>query len=256
MSMLTGKTAIITGAAGGIGRQTATRFLAEGARVVLVDHDTDALKSAHDVLAEQGEALAVTADVTQEAAVQNYVKTTLEAYGRIDVFFNNAAVVGRIAPLVEQTAEDLEHLFAVNVRGVFLGLKHVLPVMRTQGSGSIINTSSIAGLKGSPGMGLYSASKHAVVGLTKTAALEHAKDNIRINSIHPAATETDMMRTIESGRNPDHEADAQAFFRRSIPLGRYATPDDVARLAVFLASEASAFISGSQYRIDGGMAAL
>lgn len=143
----------------------------------------------------------------------------------------------------------------LNVRGVFLGIKYVLPVMIAQQNGSIINTSSVSGLMGSSGNSLYSAAKHAVVGLTKTAALEVAKDSVRVNSIHPAPLASNMMETIEQSINRDDPARVRQTITSRIPLGRYGQPEEVAKLVIFLASDDSRFITGSQYRIDGGMGA-
>ncbi len=243
------KVAVITGGAGGIGKVTAQRFLDEGASVVLVDLFEDALAEAKKELGES--VLTVQADVSKEEDVQKYVDKTVEQFGKIDIFFNNAGIEGKVAPITEQKVEDFDKVIAVNVRGVFLGLQKVLPVMIKQASGSIINTSSVAGLGGSPNVSPYITSKHAVVGLTKAAAVESAPHGIRVNSIHPSPVNTRMMRSLETGLEVD-----EATMAKSIPLGRYGESDDIASLVVFLASDESTFITGSQYRIDGGMAAL
>lgn len=243
------KVAVITGGAGGIGKVTAKRFLDEGASVVLVDLFEDALADAKKELGES--VLTVQADVSKEEDVQKYVDETAEQFGKIDIFFNNAGIEGKVAPITEQKVEDFDKVLAVNVRGVFLGLQKVLPVMIKQKSGSIINTSSVAGLGGSPNVSPYITSKHAVVGLTKAAAVESAPHGIRVNSIHPSPVNTRMMRSLETGLEVD-----EATMAKSIPLGRYGESDDIASLVVFLASDESTFITGSQYRIDGGMAAL
>lgn len=244
------KVVVITGGTGGIGSITAELFLKQGAKLVIVDRDEQALKSLVKELQPFGQVIGIQADVTKEEDVQRYVRRTIEEFDRIDVFFNNAGVEGRIAPLVEQNIDDFENVMRVNVQGVFLGLKHVIPEMITNGGGSVINTSSVAGFEGSPGLSPYVASKHAVVGLTKTAAMEYASQNIRVNSIHPAPVNTRMMRSIEDGMGIDQEAMAY-----NIPLKRYAEPKEIANLVLFLASEKSSFITGAQYRIDGGMGA-
>ncbi|MBF6633254.1 MAG: glucose 1-dehydrogenase [Planococcus sp. (in: Bacteria)] len=249
MGRLQDKVAVITGGAGGIGKVTAQRFLDEGASVVLVDLFEDALAEAKKELGES--VLTVQADVSKEEDVQKYVDKTVEQFGKIDIFFNNAGIEGKVAPITEQKVEDFDKVIAVNVRGVFLGLQKVLPVMIKQASGSIINTSSVAGLGGSPNVSPYITSKHAVVGLTKAAAVESAPHGIRVNSIHPSPVNTRMMRSLETGLEVD-----EATMAKSIPLGRYGESDDIASLVVFLASDESTFITGSQYRIDGGMAAL
>mgnify|MGYP001245872890 FL=1 len=248
---LEGKVAIITGGTGGIGKCVARKFLEEGAKVVLVDLVEESLEKAKEELASLGEVLTVRADVTKEEDVKRYVQTTVDKFGKIDIFFNNAGIEGKVAPITEQKVEDFDQVMAVNVRGVFLGMKHVLPAMKEQGYGSIINTSSVAGLHGSPGVSPYIASKHAVVGLTKAAAVEFAEYNIRINSIHPSPVNTRMMRSLEKGLKTDQETLSQ-----SIPLGRYGEPADIANLVLFLASDESEYITGAQYRIDGGMGAL
>lgn len=167
------------------------------------------------------------------------------------MFFNNAGIEGKVAPITDQKIEDFDKVISVNVRGVFLGLKYVLKEMTKQGHGSVINTSSVAGLGGSPNVSPYIASKHAVVGLTKAAAIEVAHANVRVNSIHPSPVNTRMMRSLEEGLETD-----EASMAKAIPLGRYGESSDIANLVLFLASDESSFITGSQYRIDGGMAAL
>ncbi|AQQ53113.1 SDR family NAD(P)-dependent oxidoreductase [Planococcus lenghuensis] len=251
MKRLENKVALITGGTGGIGRVTAETFLKEGAKVVLVDLFREALDEAVADLAQYGDVAGFQADVSQESDVQNYVNKAVEQFGTIDVFFNNAGIEGKVAPLVDQKLEDFDKVMNVNVRGVFLGLKYVLPVMIKQQSGSVINMSSVAGLSGSPGVSPYITSKHAVVGLTKAAAVEAAAANIRVNSVHPSPVNTRMMRSLEQGLNVD-----EATLSKSIPLGRYGESNDIANLVLFLASDESTFISGSQYRVDGGMAAL
>lgn len=176
-------------------------------------------------------------------------------FGKIDVFLNNAGIVGKAAPIVEQTVEDFDKVMSVNCRGVFLGLKHVLKVMTKQGFGSIINMSSVAGLMAWEGITPYVASKHAVTGRTKIGALEGAPYGVRVNSVHPSPVQTMMMRELEAGYNPEDPEAAEQEVAKLIPMGRYAESEEIANLVLFLASDESAFISGSQYRIDGGMAA-
>jgi 3alpha(or 20beta)-hydroxysteroid dehydrogenase len=255
MQRLLDKVAVITGGTGGIGKETAAVFLKEGAKVVLVDLCEDTLHSVKNELADFGEVVTVQADVSNEPEVEKYVNSAVQHFGRIDIFFNNAGIEGKVAPIIDQSIEDFDKVMAVNVRGVFLGLKYVLRVMMKQKSGSIINTSSVAGWKGSPGVAPYVASKHAVAGLTKTAAVEAASANVRVNSIHPSPVNTRMMRSLEAGFNPEDAQSAKTKLEKSIPLGRYGETRDIAKLALFLASDESSFISGSQYRIDGGMSA-
>lgn len=256
MGKLDGKVAVITGGAGGIGKEAAVTFLKEGAKVVLVDLFEDSLNKVKDELYSYGELVIVPADVSKEDDVKNYVQKAVEQFGQIDIFFNNAGITGKRTSLIEQTVEDFDKVYAVNTRGVFLGLKHVLPVMIKQEYGSVINTSSIDGLRGSPKMAAYAASKHAVVGLTKTAALEVARKNVRVNSIHPSPVDTQMMRSIEAEANPDNPESVKGAYSKAIPLGRYGDSSDIVALVSFLASDESKFITGAQYRVDGGMGAM
>ncbi|SFJ79470.1 NAD(P)-dependent dehydrogenase, short-chain alcohol dehydrogenase family [Halobacillus dabanensis] len=255
MKRLDGKVALITGGSGGIGKETAKLFLQEGARVALVDLNEDGLDEAKKELADHGDVLTVSANVSNEDEVQNYVQKVLDEFGTIDVFFNNAGIEGKVAPITEQTVEDFDKVYGVNVRGVFLGLKHVMPVMMEKQEGSIINMSSVAGLMGSPGVAPYVSSKHGVVGLTKVAALEAADSTVRVNSIHPSPVNTRMMRSLESGFNPEDAESAKTQQEQAIPLKRYGESEDIAKLVLFLASDDSKFITGSQYRVDGGMGA-
>lgn len=255
MGRLSGKVAVVTGGAGGIGKATAETFLKEGAKVVLVDLFQESLDKVKTELEQYGDVMTVQADVANESEVRNYVSASVKQHGRIDVFFNNAGIEGKVQPIVETSLEDFDRVQQVNVRGMFLGLKHVLPVMTKQGYGSIINTSSVAGFGGTPGVAPYVTSKHAVIGLTKVAALEAASANIRVNSIHPSPVNTRMMRSLEAGFSPDNAEGAKEQFTQAIPLGRYGEVADIANLVLFLASDESSFITGTQYRIDGGMAA-
>lgn len=255
MKRLKDKAALITGGAAGIGLETARLFLSEGARVALVDLDEDDLSDAARDLGSPEDLLTIAADVSSVEDCKRYVAQTVEAFGRIDVFFNNAGIEGKVAPLVDQKIEDFDRVMAVNVRGAFLGLQHVLPVMMGQKSGSVINMSSIAGLKGSPNVAPYITSKHAVVGLTRAAAIEAAGHNVRINSVHPSPVNTRMMRSLEDGFNPGHGDEVKQKLAGTIPLGRYGESIDIANLVLFLASDESAFITGAQYPVDGGMAA-
>lgn len=255
MTRLAEKIALITGGAAGIGLETARLFLKEGAKVALVDLKEDDLRTAQEGLKDLGEVLTIAADVSSEDMTATYVKDTVDRFGRIDIFVNNAGIEGKVAPLVDQKIADFDQVMAVNVRGSFLGLQHVLPVMTKQGRGSIINMSSVAGLQGSPNLAPYITSKHAVVGLTRAAAIEAAAAGVRVNSVHPAPINTRMMRSLEEGFNPGHASEVKHQLESSIPLGRYGEADDVARLVLFLASDESAFITGAQYTVDGGMAA-
>ncbi len=251
MTEFGGRCVVITGGAGGLGSATAEAFLKLDASVVLVDLPGAALEQRTEQLAQVGEVLAVGADVTNEDDVREYVRTAVDAFGTIDVFFNNAGIEAPPKLLVETGLEEFQKVVGVNLTGAFLGLKHVLPVMTRQRSGSVINTSSTVGLVGRARAGAYTATKHALVGLTKVAALEVAEHGVRVNSIHPTAIEGEMMRRIEQ------RAGVRAGeYGPGIPMGRYATPDEVARLVLFLASDDSRMITGAQYRVDGGEGAL
>ena len=254
MNRLEAKVAIITGASGGIGQAAARLFVAEGARVLLVDVEEDALRS---VAASLGAARSsiYAADVSEPADTERYVEAALNRYGRIDILISNAGVPGLTLPLAEYPVEAFDRLIAVNVRGVFLSMKYTLPVMAGAGGGSIVITSSIAGLRGVAGMSAYSTSKHAVVGMMRSAALEYGRARVRINTIHPAPIETQMMRTLEEQVAPGSAARAKSMFETTVPMGRYGAPEEVASLALFLASDESRFCSGGLYSVDGGMSA-
>lgn len=256
MKRLEDKVAIITGGSGGIGRATAARFLEEGASVVLVDVDQAGLDAAAKALGAGERVLTVRADVSNEDDVKRYVKATVDRFGRIDVFFNNAGIEGEVAPLEQQDIAMFDKVIAINVRGAYLGLKHVLPHMYKAGAGSVINTSSVAGLRGSAGVLPYVTSKHALTGMTKVAAIEAAAHDVRVNSVHPSPVNTRMMRSLEAGFDPKDAEAAKAAMEKAIPLGRYGESEEIANLVLFLASDESRFITGAQYRIDGGMGAL
>lgn len=251
-SDLEGKTVLITGGAAGIGAATASAFLEAGAKVAVVDVDADALKQfAADAGAGEDRLVTITADVSQEEDVRAYVQKTIEAFGTIDVFFNNAGIEGKVAPIVDQEVEDFDRVIAINVRGVWLGLKHVLPVMYEQKSGSVINTSSVGGLvAGSMAVSPYVTSKFAVHGMTRVVATEAAPHGVRVNSVHPSPVNTRMMRSLEGGSGASQEDIA-----RAIPLGRYAEATDIANMVLFLASDRSSFVTGAQMVVDGGMLA-
>lgn len=244
------KVVLITGGTGDLGKMAAKMFLEEGAKVALVGRSEEKLNSVKE---ELGNILTLKAEVTNEEEVKNYVNTTVKEYGKIDVFFNNAGMEGVMGSIKDQKVEDFRKVLDVNVIGVFLGLKYVIPVMEKQGFGSIINTSSDAGLAGSPGLAPYVTSKHAVVGLTKTAALEVAGKKVRVNCINPTNIEGRMMTSIEKGLNPEDALKVKEEWTESIPLGRYATMEEVSHLVLFLASDESSFITGTVHRIDGGI---
>ena len=250
-----GKVAVVTGGGNGIGRAVALAFAQHGAKVVVVDRDGKAgEETAGSIRKLGGEALAVMADVTRSAEVQAYVQATLEKYGRIDCFFNNAGIEGKVAHVANYDEAVFDQVINVNVKGVFLGMRHVLPVMLKQGSGAVVNTASVAGLLASPGMSAYVASKHAVIGLTKAAAAEVASRGVRVNAICPGPVETRMIHSLESQVNPGDPALVGDRYRASIPSGRYSTTEEVANMVLFLCSELSSNTTGGQFVVDGGRA--
>jgi NAD(P)-dependent dehydrogenase (short-subunit alcohol dehydrogenase family) len=249
----TGKVALITGGGGGIGRATALGFALRGAKVMVVDADADSGQASVDIIAQRGGvATFVQADVTQSASVKDYVEKTLAAYGRIDAFFNNAGIEGKVVPTQDYDEETFDRVIAVNLKGVFLGMRHVLPVMLKQGSGAIVNTASVAGLFGSPGMAAYVASKHGVLGLTKVASTDVAGLGVRVNAVCPGPVETRMMRSLESQRNPNDPAGVHAAYAAGIPTGRYALPEEIAGAVLYLCSDLSGDVTGTHIVIDGG----
>jgi NAD(P)-dependent dehydrogenase (short-subunit alcohol dehydrogenase family) len=251
-----GKVALITGAGNGIGRATAVGFARDGARVVVVDRDTAGGEGTVGIIRQQGgEALFVTADVTKSADVQAYVKAALDAYGTIDCFHNNAGIEGNVAPTAEYDEAMFDTVMGVNVKGVFLGLRHVLPVMLKQKHGAIVNTASVAGLVASPGMPAYVASKHAVIGLTKTAAGEVARSGVRVNAVCPGPIDTRMIHSLESMLSPNDPGSIGERYQSNIPIGRYGTADEVANVVLFLCSDLAGNITGAQYVVDGGRTA-
>ncbi len=252
----TGKVALVTGAGNGIGRASSLGFARRGARLVLVDRDAAAGEATAGIIRQQGgQAVFVAADVTKSADVQAYVKAALDAYGAIDCFHNNAGIEGAVANTAEYDEAMFDAVMGVNVKGVFLGLRHVLPVMLNQKRGAVVNTASVAGLVGSPGMPAYVASKHAVIGLTKVAAGEVARSGVRVNAVCPGPIDTRMIHSLESMMSPADPAAAGQRYQSSIPIGRYGTAEEVANVVLFLCSDLAGNVTGAQYVVDGGRTA-
>lgn len=250
MAKLDGKVAIVTGAAGGIGYATAKLFVQEGARVLLVDRDEQRLAA---IASELGPKTSFfSADVARVEDSQKYVAAAVERFGRLDVLFANAGVEGHVGSLTELAPEAFDNVIAVNVRGVFLSLKYAIPHIAKQAGGSIVITSSIAGLIGSPGLSAYVTSKHAVIGLMRAAAIETAAQGIRVNTIHPGPIDNRMMRGIEGQLAPGNELEVKRGFEGQIPLARYGTNEEIARLALFLASDDASYCTGGVFVADGG----
>jgi NAD(P)-dependent dehydrogenase (short-subunit alcohol dehydrogenase family) len=247
---LAGKKAVITGAAGNIGYAVAERFLADGAEVLLVDRDEAALHEAIESL-PSGNATACVADVTSSASVEAYAMQAAALFGKVDIFFNNAGIEGPTARIEDFPEEGFDRVMAVNVKGVFLGMKHVSPVMKD--GGSIIITSSIAGLMGSGGFVAYTASKHAVVGIMRDTAVDLAPRRIRVNTVHPGFVESEMMLRIMRELKPGvADADLVAGFAARTKLGRFVKPAEVAAMVAFLGSDDSQMATGQTYVVDAG----
>ncbi|MBD2863943.1 SDR family NAD(P)-dependent oxidoreductase [Paenibacillus oceani] len=243
--------ALITGAGSGIGRASAIKLAAGGAKVVLVDYNAESGEETLRLIREQGgEGIFVQANVAVSEDVQRYVNTAVDTFGRIDVFFNNAGIIQKFSMLSDIEESEFDRVMAVNVKGVFLGLKYVLKVMERQGSGSIINTASTAGIRSEHSVAAYSASKHAVVGLTKSAALEYVKKGIRVNAICPGGVQTALTASVpkmleQSGYVPEEVSNMR--------MGRYAQPEEMAEAVAFLASDKASYMTGSIMTIDGGL---
>ncbi|RUS46310.1 SDR family NAD(P)-dependent oxidoreductase [Cohnella sp. AR92] len=248
---LESKIALVTGGGTGIGRTTAIRFANEGAKLVVTDiNEAGAAETVELIRKNGGEAIAFRHDVSSEDDWKRVVQEAVEAYGTIDVLFNNAGIYV-IKPLFETTIEEWNRMLNINVTGVFLGMKHVIPVMAKRKKGSVINASSIAGLIGAPGHAMYGASKGAVRTMTKDAAIEFAGTGVRVNSIHPGYINTAMA---QYASEQTHQSE-QELGQSTSPMGRLGTVEDVSNLVLFLASDESSYITGAEHVIDGGATA-
>jgi NAD(P)-dependent dehydrogenase (short-subunit alcohol dehydrogenase family) len=246
-----GRVALVTGASSGIGRETARAFAAAGAAVVLADIDDDALRAATNELTAAGhQALDVTCDVSNEAQVAALVERTVDTFGRLDMAFNNAGIMLPPSDAADEPAESFDRVTAINLRGVWNCMKHELVRMRAQGSGAIVNCSSLGGLVGLPGRASYHATKHGVIGLTKSAALEYAPRGIRINAVCPGTIETPMVADmVAKGELDIPEAEANQ------PIGRLGRGDEIAAAVLWLCSPAASFVLGVALPVDGGYTA-
>ena len=250
MGRLKGKVAVITGAASGIGRATAVKFAGEGAAVVIADLNEEGGEAAvRDCKENAGHAIFQKTDVSAEAEIKALIARAIKEFGRLDIMYNNAGIGGAVGPLEQISVEDWDKSQAVLVRSVFLGMKHAAPELRKAGGGSIISTASIAGIRGVVGLHAYCAAKAAVANLTRSAALEFAKDKIRVNCICPGVINTPILH-----RNlPGMKEAMEQMFVKSQPIARAGHPEDIAGAALFLASDDSEFVTGHALVVDGGL---
>lgn len=250
--LLSGQVALVTGAANGIGRATAQAFAQQGVKVVVSDVDAKGGEATVELIrAAGGEASFIRCDVTRDAEVKALVEGTVAAYGRLDYAFNNAGIEIEKGKLADGEESEFDAIIGVNVKGVWLCMKHQIPVMLAQGGGAIVNTASVAGLGAAPKMSIYAASKHAVIGLTKSAAIEYAKKKIRINAVCPAVIDTDMFRRA-------YEADPKKaeFAAAMHPVGRVGRVEEIASAVLYLCSDNAGFTTGIALPVDGGATAI
>jgi NAD(P)-dependent dehydrogenase (short-subunit alcohol dehydrogenase family) len=251
MNEFQGKVALVTGGTSGIGRAAAIAYAREGANVVVAGRRVAEGEETVRLVRSQGrEAIFVPTDVAQEQQVKSLIARTLERFGRLDFAFNNAGIEQAPTPFLEQTMETYDQVMDINVKGVWLSMKYEIPAMLKTGGGSIVNTSSGLGVIGMPGIEIYVASKHAVVGLTKSAALEFGKQGIRVNAVLPAAIDTDMFQRF-AGENPEFHAQVTALH----PIGRIGKSEEIADAAIWLSSSKSSFVTGHSLLVDGGFTA-
>ncbi|HVY04929.1 MAG TPA: SDR family oxidoreductase [Burkholderiales bacterium] len=256
MARLANKVIVMTGAGSGIGLAATKLFAAEGAKLMLAGRNESALDEAVKT-AGKGNAAYVVTDVSRPEDNAKLIEAAVRKFGGIDVFVANAGTEGAMLPIVDYPVEAFDEVMAINVRGVFLGLKYAIPALKKRGRGSIIITSSIAGIKArGQGNSAYVASKHAEIGLMRTASVECAPFNIRVNCVNPGPTETRMMHSIEEGRSPGAPEKARETILGGLPLKRYGTADEIANVMLFLASDESSICTGSVYGADGGLSAI
>ncbi|MFL6446505.1 MAG: glucose 1-dehydrogenase [Bryobacteraceae bacterium] len=245
----TGKVALVTGAASGMGLATAQAFAEAGAAVVMADFREDAVNAEAQKLAAAGhKVIAVRCDVSDETQVEQMVDRTVAQFGRVDAAFNNAGVMARMAPTADSTRDDWDRVIGINLRGVWSCMKYELRHMERQGSGAIVNNASVGALTGNPGIGSYIASKHGVVGLTRTAALEYIKHGIRVNAVNPGLIDTQVARDVVSG-----DEQAYAEIAKHVPIARAGRPEEIASAVLWLCSPGASYVVGHALTVDGGM---
>ena len=248
MEGISGSTAIVTGGGSGIGREAAVRFGEEGANVVVVDVDVEGAEETADHVRDAGgDATVVETDVSDPEAVEAMVETAVDTYGGLDYAFNNAGIEGESEPSGEHPLGNWDQVIDVNLKGVFLAMKYEIPAMLESGGGSIVNTSSIAGLVGFPNLSPYVASKHGVIGLTKTAAVEYSGEGIRVNAISPGVIDTPMV-----ARSQEDDPESMEATKAATPIGRLGQPNEIGDAAVWLCSDDASFVTGAALVIDGG----
>ena len=249
-----GRVVAVTGAAGGIGSATVKLFAGEGAKLVLTGRDREKLtKMAGSLGLNEENCLIAPGNVSSEADVESIFAAAMEKFGRLDVLFNNAGIVGAVSKIEDYDGSSMKEVLEINVLGVFFGMKHALKIMKKQGRGVIINTCSIAGFRGMPDTVGYVASKHAIMGMTRAAASENAAAGIRVCAVCPSPVDTPMMSRIEDGKAAMSGSDPALVRSRlsALPMGRYASPEEVANAVLFLASDDASFISGTPVFVDG-----
>jgi len=251
MKEFDGKVALVTGGGSGIGRATALAFVREGAKVVIADRNAQRGEKIVSTIRDAGGLASFRrTNVSVAAEMEALVDYTMKTYGRLDLAFNNAGIEGDVKPLVDQTEANFDAVMDINVKGVWLSMKYEIARMLEQGGGAIVNSSSVAGVTGFPGIGIYAASKHAVIGLTKTAALEYSAQGIRINAVNPAAIDTEMIDRLADGLNMKKEELSTLH-----PIGRLGRVEEVAEAVLWLCSDRASFVTGHSLMVDGGFTA-
>lgn len=255
MDKLKDKVAIITGATSGMGKAAAILFAGEGARVVAADIMSEGSEDLINTIKSAGnEAIFIQADVSSSADVRNMIEAAVDTYGKVDILYNNAGIAGPVINMVDTPEEEWDKVIDINLKGVFLGMKHVIPEMLKRGGGVIINTGSSHGVVGAPNFSAYAASKSGVINLTKTGALEFARQNIRVNCICPGVTATPMKDYIKA--HFPHVPGSNVDYNASIPMHRPGNPEEIVKVALFLASDDSSYMTGAAVLVDGGFTAI